>query len=168
MHNGQASLARDSEQRLRVLEKSAEQMSETLFARNIRILRLALSAWIASASGDAQTGVQHLRDAAELELQTPKHAVTPGPTIPAYELLGDLLARHGKHNEALIAYEQALAHYPGRFNSLIGAARSARETGVHEKARTFYEQLSGMADPKSRRTGLSEARQYLTQSPRTQ
>ena len=62
--------------------------------------------------------------AAELEKSTPKHAVTPGPTIPAEELLGNLFMEQKKPAEALAAYQRALAIYPKRLNSLKGAARA--------------------------------------------
>jgi hypothetical protein len=68
-----------------------------------------------------------MREAAELEAKTPKHAVTPGPTIPAEELLGDLLMDQQKSTEARAAYQRSLALYPNRLNSLKGAARAGRE-----------------------------------------
>jgi predicted Zn-dependent protease len=65
-----------------------------------------------------------MREAAELERTTPKAAVTPGPTIPAEELLGDLLIEQKKYSDALAAYKRSLALYPKRLNSLKGAARA--------------------------------------------
>ena len=47
--------------------------------------------WIAYAGGDAKAAVSLGQEAADLEAATPKHPVTPGPTLPAAELLGDLL-----------------------------------------------------------------------------
>jgi hypothetical protein len=66
-----------------------------------------------------------MREAAALETATPKHAVTPGPTLPAHELLGDLLMELRKPADALAAYRRSLELYPNRFNSLRGAARAA-------------------------------------------
>ena len=63
--------------------------------------------------------------AAELEESTPKHAVTPGPTLPARELLGDLLMEQGRAEAALEAYRRSLALYPNRLNSIRGAERAA-------------------------------------------
>ena len=70
-----------------------------------------------------------MREAAELEASTPKHAVTPGPTLPAHELLGDLLMEQKQPAEALAAYKRSLELYPKRFNGLLGAARAARALG---------------------------------------
>ena len=70
-----------------------------------------------------------MREAAELEESTPKHAVTPGPTIPARELLGDLLMEQKKYSDALAAYKRSLELYPKRLNSLRGATRAAKAMG---------------------------------------
>ncbi len=70
-----------------------------------------------------------MRRAAELEASTPKHAVTPGPTLPAEELLGDLLMEQKQPAEALAAYRRSLELYPKRFNSLLGAERAASAGG---------------------------------------
>lgn len=162
VHSGQAPLARESEARLNELEAVARRAEETLFARSIGVLRLSLSAWIANTSGDGPRAIQVMRQAVELEGQTPKHAVTPAPTIPALELLGDLLMQQGNPREGLAAYERSLAAYPNRFNSLLGAARSAHQAGDREKARAFYRKLAAIADPQSRRNGLADMHQFLS------
>jgi cytochrome c-type biogenesis protein CcmH/NrfG len=65
-------------------------------------------------------------------LSTPKHAVTPGPTLPAEELLGDMLTEQGRHAEASAAYRRALDLYPKRLNSLRGVARATQASGGDE------------------------------------
>ena len=105
-----------------------------------------------------------MRQAAELETSTPKAAVTPGPTLPAHELLGDLLMEQKTPNEALVAYKRALELYPNRFNSLLGAARSARAVDDRSSAKNFYQQLIDVAGDGQRQAALSEARTYLTQN----
>jgi tetratricopeptide (TPR) repeat protein len=106
------------------LETKTQQAGEDLFARNIRVLRLELNSWIAHVEGQEETAVSLMREAAELEKTSPKHAVTPGPTIPAEELLGDLFMEQKKFAEALAAYNRSLALYPKRLNSLKGARRA--------------------------------------------
>ena len=91
------------------------------------MLRLELSAWIAHAEGQRQAGVDLMRQAAALESSTPKHAVTPGPTLPAEELLGDMLMEQGRAAEALAAYQRALNLYPNRYNSRLGVARAEQK-----------------------------------------
>ena len=104
-----------------------------------------------------------MREAAELEASTPKHAVTPGPTLPAYELLGDLLLEQKQPAEALAAYKRSMELYPRRFNGLLGAARAARALGDKSLARTFYQELLEVADGGTRQPALKEAQNYVAQ-----
>jgi tetratricopeptide (TPR) repeat protein len=143
------------------LERKARTGGEELFARNIRILFLELNAWRAHARGDAVASQALMRDATDLELATPKHAVTPAPTLPAYELWGDLLSEQGRPEEALQLYRRSLALYPDRFNSLLGAARAAAASGDRAAARAYYQALLNVAAPSSQRSGLSEARGFV-------
>ena len=104
-----------------------------------------------------------MREAAELEAATPKAAVTPGPTLPAQEQLGDLLMEQKQSSEALAAYTRSLALYPGRFNSLLGAARAARALGDESQARAFYRQLLEVAGGGTRQPALKEAQSFAAQ-----
>jgi tetratricopeptide (TPR) repeat protein len=99
----------------------------------------------------------------ELEAPTPKAAVTPGPTLPAHELLGDLLMEQKQPAEALVAYKRSMELYPKRFNGSLGAARAARALGDETQARTFYQQLLEIADGGMRQPALKEAQTYLAQ-----
>ena len=137
--------ARRMQARLAELQTKMEKAGEELFARSIRVLALELGAWIAHAGGDAKAAVSLGQEAADLEAATPKHAVTPGPTLPADELLGDLLMEQKRAPEALAAYRRSLAAYPRRFNSLLGAARAARAAGDDPAARTLYGELLAVA-----------------------
>jgi tetratricopeptide (TPR) repeat protein len=121
-HLGRLPEARTAERRLQALETGAGNAGEELFARSIEVLRLELGAWIAHVEGREEQSVARMRQAAELEEATPKHAVTPAPTLPAQELLGDLLMEQGKQGEAFAAYRRSLELYPNRLNSLRGAA----------------------------------------------
>ena len=160
-HEGRVEEMDRAAQRLDVLERAATTAGEALFARTIAILRLEVLAWIAQLAHDEGGSIALMRQAAEQEEATPKHAVTPGPTLPAYELLGELLVLQGKHAEARVAYERALALYPRRFNSLLGAARSAHASGDVARAEAHYRQLLAVADGGTRRAVLDEARAYV-------
>ncbi|HET9983260.1 MAG TPA: hypothetical protein VFQ38_06725 [Longimicrobiales bacterium] len=161
-HEGRLEEARAAAGRLDALTKAASGAGEPLFARNIRILRLGVGAWIAHAEHETAFSVALMREAAELELATPKHAVTPGPTLPAYELLGDLLMEQAHPAAALAAYERALELYPRRFNSLLGAARAARASGDESQARAFYQTLLEVAGGSTRAAVLEEARAFVS------
>jgi hypothetical protein len=97
-----------------------------------------------------------MQAAAELESATPKHAVTPAPTLPADELLGDLLMELGRPNEALVAYERSLALYPNRLNGMLGAAHAAQALDDGETAKRYYAALVKITGRDSNRAGLKE------------
>ena len=73
--------ARAASQRLAALEANAAHAGEELFARNIRVLRLEVDAWTAQLEGEPDAAIERMQEAATLETSTPKHAVTPAPTI---------------------------------------------------------------------------------------
>ncbi len=162
---GKLTEARAARDRLDQLEAAATKAHEDLFTRNIRVLRLAVSAWIAYAEQQKDRSLALMREAAALEASTPKHAVTPGPTLPAYELLGDLLLEYRQSGEALGAYKRSLELYPRRFNSLLGAARAARAAGDGSSARTFYQELLALAKGATRESVLNEARAFASRQP---
>ena len=162
-HLGRIDEASAVAKRLGELEATARKGKETLFARNIEVLRLELDAWIAHVQGQDDSSVALMRQAAELETSTPKHAVTPGPTFPTHELLGDLLMELQQPTEALAAYQRSMELYPNRFNSLLGAARAARALGSEPLARNFYEALLEVADGGTRQPALEEAQAYVAQ-----
>jgi len=162
-HLGNVNEARAAGVRLEDLETATRKAGEDLFARNIRILRLELNAWLAHVEGQRESSVGLMREAAALEASTPKHAVTPGPTLPASELLGDLLMEQKQPAEALAAYKRAMELYPRRFNGLLGAARAAHAVGDDSLARTLYQELLEVADGGTRQPALKEAQNHVVQ-----
>jgi tetratricopeptide (TPR) repeat protein len=164
VHLGQLDEARAASARMDTLEQTSQRAREELFVRNIRILKLQLNAWLAHVEGDAASSTTWMREAVVLEASTPKHPVTPAPTIPALELLGDLLLEQKNPREALDAYRGSLARYPNLFNSVLGAARAAVAAGETEQAKTYYRQLLSLAQGGGRASILAEARTYARDS----
>lgn len=121
---------------------------------------------LASAQGKKDEALELLRSAADLEDASEKHPVTPGPVVPARELLGEFLIMVDKPAEALTAFESTLQRSPNRFNALYGAARAAQAAGQREKARQYYSALVRVSDPGSQRTELSTAKAYLQEVAR--
>ena len=160
-HGGRLESARAALERLGQLEEASRRTGEDVFTRNIRMLRLELSGWIAHRAGEEDSSIAQMQQAAALEVSTPKHAVTPAPTLPAYELLGDLHLEQKRPADALAAYRRSLALYPRRFNSLLGEARAARALGDSASARAAYAALLDVARHGSRRAELDEARTYV-------
>lgn len=161
VHRKNSSEAYASMNRILELEAKAGKANEVIFTRHIRVLRLGLTAWIEDMEGKSDSSRMFMTQAAELEASTPKHAVTPAGTIPAYELLGDLMIRQGRGREAVKAFERSLELNPHRFNSLWGAARASRSANDLKAAADFYRQLLAVASPDSKRDALREAKGFL-------
>jgi tetratricopeptide (TPR) repeat protein len=162
-HLGKIDAAKSEAARLEELENATRKAKEELFTRNIGVLRLELTAWIDHMESNSESSLATMRKAVDVETSTPKAAVTPGPTLPAFELLGDLLMEQKQPAQALVAYKQSLELYPRRFNSLLGAARAAHGTNDKVAARTFYKQLLDVANGGTRQQLVTEAKNYLHQ-----
>jgi tetratricopeptide (TPR) repeat protein len=162
-HLGKLEEAQAQLQKIEALEATAVKIGEDLFARNIRVQRLELAAWLAHKRGDQENSLSMMREAAALEVATPKHAVTPGPTLPAYELLGDLHAEQKNFAHALDAYRESLKLYPRRLNTLLGAARAAKALGDSASMQLHYKELLEVASRTTRSGLIAEARRNLDQ-----
>jgi tetratricopeptide (TPR) repeat protein len=123
--------------------------------------RIAVSAWIAQAGGRPAEALALARDAADKEERVEKHPVTPGPLIPARELLGDILMVQSQPAEALIAYEATLKREPNRARTLVGAARAARAAGKNDVAARYYREVIAIMDAQTRRPALAEAKAFV-------
>ena len=100
--------------------------------------------------------------AAGMEDNTEKHPVTPGEVIPARELLGDMLLEMNKPEKALEAYAANLQKHPNRFNALYGAGIAAEKSRNMQKAKTYYRQLTSIANSiNPTRPELEKARLFL-------
>jgi tetratricopeptide (TPR) repeat protein len=160
VHTGRLEIAREAEQRLAALRDQAKAEGEEHFATYIEVDRRILAGWIARADGQSDEAVRLMRSAAELERTVEKHPVTPGALLPPNEALGDLLMELERPAEAMQAYLAADQLWPGRFNTLAGAARAAKAAGDEAGARELYGKLLEMAGD-SQRAELSEAAQVL-------
>jgi tetratricopeptide (TPR) repeat protein len=123
--------------------------------------RMAIDAWVAHAEGRHDEALRLARQAADKEETVEKHPVTPGPLIPARELLGDLLMVHRQPADALAAYEATLAREPNRARTLTGAARAAAAAGRRDAAAKYYRMLIDLMDQQSPRPELAEARAFV-------
>lgn len=137
--------------RLKVLEQNTRQAGDTYWASQIGIQRLAAAAWLARVEGKHDDALAAMRQAADLEDAAEKRPVTPGPIVPARELLGDLLLELDRPVEALDAYRVALSESPKRFNSLAGALCAARRSGDQNTAQRYARQLPRTAAATERR-----------------
>lgn len=161
--SGDSVSARAEVDTLRQLEEALAQVSgQAYWTTEVRIQRLAASAWAAKLAGDTVAALEAARAAADLEDVTGKHPVTPGALLPARELYGDLLLELGRPAEALRAYRASLARQPNRTRSLFGAARSAELSGDSAVARQRYQELEKLlAAGDGNRPELAVARKAL-------
>ena len=162
VHTGNVDAARDAEQKLKELRDHAKAEDAGDMADYIEIERLILAGWIAKADGNAERAVESLKSAVELESNTEKHPVSPGALLPPNEALGDLLMELDRPDEALEAYRASDAIWPERYNTLLGAARAAKEAGENMVAEELYERLlAGTGD--TNRPGIHEAQGFLAE-----
>ncbi len=151
-----------AKQEIAALERTIADLTaqkDSYWAHVVDAQRMAVAAWVAHAEGKHQEALQLARAAADKEEQVEKHPVTPGPLIPARELLGDILLVHNQPAEALIAYETTLKREPNRARTLHGAAKAARAAGQNDVARKYFGELVKLMDPASTRPELREAKQ---------
>lgn len=79
-----------------------------------------------------------MRSAAEMEDATEKSPVTPGPVIPARELLADLLMDTKQPALALTEFQTSLRSAPNRFHAIYGAAQAAESANQTKLAKGYY------------------------------
>jgi tetratricopeptide (TPR) repeat protein len=122
------------------------------WATEVEVMRLAASAWTASARTKDEEALSLMRQAADLEDRNEKHIVTPGRILPARELLGDMLLALNRPAEALKEYEASQTREPNRFRGHYGAGLAAARAGNTAKARQHYSRLieiAGEGDPRA-------------------
>jgi tetratricopeptide (TPR) repeat protein len=160
--NGQPESATDDILMLAELRNAAVRRNDLYWAEQIDIQWQASNAWLNFAAGEHAEAIRRMSDAADTEDLTDKASVTPGPLIPAREMLGMMLLESGQYADALNAFETTLTIEPNRFRTLYGAARAAQLGNHQEKATHYYQQLLRVAGPAAiERPELQHAREYL-------
>jgi tetratricopeptide (TPR) repeat protein len=158
-----ASARRDAD-RLSELSAALAATKQPYWVEQVDIQRQLVLALVARAEGRDQDALTMLREAVTREAATDKHPVTPGPLVPASELLGEILLELGSPAEALAAFEATHAVEPNRFRGLYGAARAAELAGDREKAMTYYAALVTLgAQADTERLELRQARAFVAQ-----
>ena len=94
------------------------------------------------ADGKRAEALAVLRKAAAREDATEKHAVTPGPLVPARELLAYLQLEAGDAAAALRDFETVLEREPNRQRALAGALRAAQQAGDRQKDARYSAELA--------------------------
>lgn len=148
--------------RLQKLSAAATDLKLGYWAQQIDIQSAVVRGLATLASGDTSNGLDMLRQAAAREDATEKHVVTPGPILPARELLANALLENGLSADALREFEAVLAKEPNRFRAMAGAALAAERSGDTRKARQFHTKVIDMAaDADGMRPEVAHANRYL-------
>jgi tetratricopeptide (TPR) repeat protein len=161
--SGNPSAAHGEIEKLAAIQITLPRVKEDYdWSAEVEVQRLTALAWTAHAEGHNEAALRWMRLGADLEDKTDKHPVTPGPVLPARELLGELLLELDQPALAYPEFETALRNSPNRFNATYGAARSAELSGNLERANERYGellQLCGRAD--TERLEVQNARAYV-------
>lgn len=115
-----------------------------------------VDAWIAFAEGKSDVAVAAMRGAAKREEDEREEPIS----MPAREMLADLLLELKRPSEALTEYLAVLKDYPNRFDAVYGGARSAEAASNPQQARKFYAQLVSISLPGADRPELRDARSF--------
>jgi hypothetical protein len=159
---GDVAASRRELERLQALRDALTAAKQGYWAEQVGIQHGVVSAWAAKAEGKNDEALRLMRAAADAEDATEKHPVTPGPIVPARELMGEMLLDAKQPGPALREFESSMRIEPNRFRGLAGAARAAQLAGDRAKATTYYTQLVTMAERgDSGRPELREARAFL-------
>ncbi|HEX8838694.1 MAG TPA: hypothetical protein VF748_17260 [Candidatus Acidoferrum sp.] len=113
--------------------------------------------WILFAEGKHDDAVREMRAIADRQDARGVDSLS----IPAREMLADMLVELKRPADALAEYITALKSSPNRFDSLLGAARAAQASGDSSAAQTFYAQLASVCPAGADRPELAEAKTYL-------
>jgi len=132
--SGDAAAARAQAERL---DKLREATKVPYWAEQIAIQAEVVRGLALRAEGDKAKALATLRDAAKREDATEKHAVTPGPIVPAREVLAYVLLEEGDAKGALRDFESVLTREPNRLRTLAGAAQAAERAGDAKKAKQY-------------------------------
>jgi tetratricopeptide (TPR) repeat protein len=156
--------ARREIERLHTLHKALTERKLAYWAEQTEVQAKVATAWALRAEGKHEEALAAMRAAADHEDQTEKSPVTPGPIMPARELLGDLLLELGRPAEALPQYEASIAKEPNRFRGLYGAGLAAERAGDQTRAKGHFETLAAIcAQSEGTRPELARVRQVLAQ-----
>lgn len=111
-------------------------------------------AWLLFAEGKTEDALKEMRQAAEHQEKNGGESVS----IPAREMLADMLMELKRPREALTEYRTVLKNAPNRFDGMLGAARASHAMGASSGAQILYTRLTEMCPAGADRPELAEAK----------
>jgi hypothetical protein len=132
--NGDTAAARAEVARL---DKLRAETQVPYWVEQVAIQAEVVKGLAACAEADRAGCMDTLSKAAAREDATEKNVVTPGPLLPAREVLAYAMLKDGKAAEALRNFESVLEREPNRFRAFAGAAQAAHGAGDAKKAELY-------------------------------
>jgi tetratricopeptide (TPR) repeat protein len=143
---------------LRALRQRLTAGGEAYRAREAEVMETEVAAAAAAAKGNYEEAVSLMGRAVSLEEEMSPPSGPPDLIKPSNELLGEILLRAGRPEEAAREFKTALLRQPNRARSMLGYARAARDMKSPEAARAYssFWQVWSEADPQ-----LAELREAI-------
>jgi hypothetical protein len=164
-HQGDVAVAQQDIAQLQALKSKFDASPDAgakYWAGQAEIQRRSAAAWLAHAQRQDEEALQMMRSAVEMEDATEKHAVTPGPVLPAHELLADLLMEMKRPVLALTEYQASLKSAPNRRHATYGAAQAAESANQAALAKDYYAKVVEICSQcRSDDPQLRRAQQFL-------
>ena len=131
---------------------------KTYAAEGTELVQQEVSAWVLHGQGKNEEAIATLRKVADHEDAVGEEQTS----IPAREMLAEMLLEMHRPEQALTEYEEDLRVNPKRFNALYGAANAAEMSGKASKATEYYALLVKTCEgSSSARPELRKARQAV-------
>jgi tetratricopeptide (TPR) repeat protein len=147
-HTGDRAKARDAIDTLKVLSDRLIATNEPYWAEQVAIQALEARAALYVAEGAHAAALEAMGQAVKRENATEKAAVTPGPIVPAHELLGDMYFEMKRYRDALAEYAESMKKEPNRFRSLYGAMKASQAIGDRKLQADYAAQIEKLTGSK--------------------
>jgi tetratricopeptide (TPR) repeat protein len=152
----------EAEKQYAVILDAVQTSEEDYLSGYAPVWRGTLNALLLADGGDQAGALAAAKEAAEYEASLPVDFGPPIALKPARELHGEILLSQGRAEEAMAAFEMALARTPNRVLSVAGYARAAVAADRPDQAADAYGLLAdllGHAD--SSMPEMREAQAFL-------
>jgi tetratricopeptide (TPR) repeat protein len=161
--------APEAETLLAEMRALRQQSNDAYGAKMLEIRELEVASLLSASRKNFAEAITSLKRATLLEEEMSPPLGPPSLLKPSHELLGEILLRAGKPQEAATAFATALVRQPNRARSLLGAARAAAASGNKTAALAAYaELLTVWQQADADLPELREARAFLAQAKSTQ
>lgn len=156
--SGKLDEARKDVAQIDAIRKDYVAKSKKYQADWVEMLQQEATAWVMRGEGRNDEAIAALKKVAEYEDSVGEEQTS----MPAREILADLLLDMKRPTEALAEYQGDLRFNPKRFNGLYGAARAAEMAGQSSQATEYYALLVKTCEgSSSQRPELKKAKETV-------